>query len=81
MYKIQSIVLDESLSSETGKPWYRYTISNNYNTINGLKAGTKSEITRHARLCILSLNQKYKQPNKAKVRAYKPVKINQLVYS
>lgn len=75
MYKIKSIEPAEDINLDPSSSWYRYVIYNDYNsnTITGLRSGTKSEVQKHARLCAILLNSKYK---KGKAKIYKPVQLN-----
>jgi len=81
MYKIISIEHADDVSLNSEQNWYRYMIANEFNVISGLKVGTKAEVSKHARLCMLSLNQKYKSPKKKRpTKYYKPVNINHYSY-
>ena len=73
MYKIKSIECAEDIKLDASSSWYRYVICNENNTITGVRSGTKSEVQKHARLCAILLNTKYK---KGKTKLYKPVQLN-----
>jgi phosphoserine aminotransferase len=77
MYRIKSIECVDELNIESSSSWYRYVIYNENNTITGVRSGTKSEVQKHARLCAILLNSKYK---KGKEKIYKPVQLNSPAY-
>ena len=70
MYKIKSVEIANDINMEPGQTWYRYIIGNEFNTITGLRPGSKSEVLRHARICTMLLNKRYKS---GKVKIYKPI--------
>lgn len=59
MYQISAIERVEPIHGDSSKPWFRYIISNTYNTITGFRCGTEKEVRRFAKEFISSLNQKY----------------------
>jgi len=73
MYQIKIIEVIDSLNSQSSKPWFRYVISNNENTITGYRCGSKKEVQGFAYECIANLNRKY-PPRKP--RHVNPVQIN-----
>lgn len=73
MYQIKIIEITEPMSEHSKKPWFRYIISNEHNTITGFRCGSEREVRRFARDCITSLNHKYP---KGKPRHVNPVQIN-----
>ena len=77
MYTVKSIEYADDINHESSESWYRYIISNEYNTITGVRSGTKSEVQKHARLCTILLNDKYKD---GKTKTYKPANISNPVF-
>lgn len=73
MYQITVIETVAPLDSQSSKPWYRYVISNNENTITGYRCGSKKEVQRFARECVNHLNQKYPP---RKLHYVNPVQLN-----
>lgn len=73
MYQIKVIEITEPVNAHSKKPWFRYIISNEQNTITGYRCGSELEVKRFARDCITSLNTKYPT---GKLRHINPVQIN-----
>ena len=73
MYQIKVIEVTEPMSEHSKKPWFRYIISNDQNTITGYRCGSERDVKQFARECINSLNTKYPS---GQPRHVNPVQIN-----
>lgn len=77
MYKLKSVLSAEDIEAEDGQSWFRYIIVSDYNTITGVREGTKSEVRTHVQSLVTLLNSKYKE---GKAKTYKPANENYLAY-
>ncbi len=73
MYKLDTIEATTAPDTDTAKPWFRYVISNDRNTITSYRPGSENEIRRFANACIAALNRKYPP---LKPRTTNPVQVN-----
>lgn len=65
-YKLKSIEKVTAPYGMAGENWYQFVIANEFNTINGFRAGKKKEVSKIATDSVNRLNEKYSTSFKVK---------------